>query len=325
MRHELSPEAEKAIDRAAKLLALAQHNNNEHEAAAAMDAALRILEAYNLDMALVERRKGEGVHTGTKRDDATKGGGLYKWQRTVWEYTAHMNFCRYFSIKGLRAGSKYENRVVGAPVNVRSTTMMAEYLVSTIERIAVEWVRDVYPEGTSRFIRDAIAYREGMADRIATKLWNARNERTEADRRRAEEQAASHSPSTPGMSIALVDVIQSEEDLNSDYLYGNEPGTHARWRAERKAKQLVAAGLEAEAMARRDMAEAADPALRLARERREAKEEAERAVAYEKLVRQAGRRRQPAARSHTYFDGYARGADVGIDLQVTDDKKHRIA
>lgn len=66
MRHELSPEAEKVIDRAAKLLA--QHNNNEHEAAA-MDAALRILEAYNLDMALVERRKGEGVHTGTKRDE----------------------------------------------------------------------------------------------------------------------------------------------------------------------------------------------------------------------------------------------------------------
>lgn len=129
-QRELTPEAEKAIDRIQKLLALARNNDNEAEASLAMEAAQRMLEAHNLDMALVERKAGGA--SGQKREDQKTGGGLYKWQRTVWEHTAILNFCRYQSIRGLAKGSKYENRIIGSQVNVLATNVMGDYLQQTI-------------------------------------------------------------------------------------------------------------------------------------------------------------------------------------------------
>lgn len=118
-QQELSPEALTAIDKVAKLLAVAKSSTHEGEIANAMSLAMKILEDYGLDMALVERRKGEGgAPAHSARQDTAKGGGLYKWQRKVWKDVAELNSCVYFSIRGLARGSKYENRLVGRTENV---------------------------------------------------------------------------------------------------------------------------------------------------------------------------------------------------------------
>lgn len=315
---QLTAEAEKAIDRVTKLLALAKNNDNEAEATSAMDAAMRILEAYNLDMALVERRSGQS--SARKREDQKTGGGLYKWQRTLWENVATLNFCRYAALKGLTAGSKYENRVIGSNVNVLSTTLMADYLQATIERLAAQWVRDHYAPGKSRFIRDAIAYREGMADRIAERLRSKRWEREEEERR-----ARAAMPKGDGTALVLADVIHAEQDANDDVYHGLEPGTHATWRAERDARIAAANAAHAAVMAARNEREAADPALKAKRVAEEAaqkvKDEAENAKYWAKQGKKEYKYREPKVRSHTYYAGHRDGADISLDKQVEDRKQ----
>lgn len=321
----LTPDAEKAIDRAAKLFALAKNNDNEAEATSAMDAAIRILEAHNLDVAMIERRSGTGK--ALKREDKRTGGGLYKWQRTLWKYVAELNFCRYVAIRGLTAGSKYENRVVGSQVNVLSTTLMGEYLQQTIERLAAQWVRDNYAPGTSRFISDAIQYREGMADRIASRLWDLRNERAEAQKRERDAM-----PRGDGTALILADVVDAENDANDDVLHGLEPGTHARWREERNVRRAKAEAEAKRILDEREAAEAADPRLKAKREAEEAKAqakaEAENAAWWRKQRNRksysyretaADRRRQ----SEGYRAGSAAGHDISLDRQVDDQRGSR--
>lgn len=324
----LTPEANKAVDKIMKLLALSRGNSNENEAASALDAAMRIAEAYNLDMALVERSAKDGAKSGhVRREDQRTGGGLYKWQRTVWEQVAQLNFCRYFAIKGLNAGSKYENRMVGSPVNVVSATVMAEYLVDTIERLAAQWVKDTYPAGTSRFISDAIKYREGMADRIGHRLQDMRWKRQEEEEAKAKAEAAERAkhPDNTGTAIVLKEIVQNEEDLNNDFLQGLEPGTHAKWRHEREMRRANAEARAAEVLRLRDEQEANDPSLKEARLAQEAKDKAKADKEWAEYLKRHSRKsytyRETAEdrrrSSWAYQDGYRDGSNVGLDRQVT--------
>lgn len=323
MDQQLTQEAEKAIDRVTKLLALAKNNDSEAEASAAMDAAMRILEAYNLDMALVERRAGKT--SARKREDQKTGGGLYKWQRTLWGQVATLNFCRYSSIKGLQKGDKYENRVIGSNVNVLSTTLMADYLQAAIERIAAQWVKDNYAPGTSRFIRDAIAYREGMADRIAGRLANLRYER-EQEAKRAQDAM----PRGDGTALVLMDVVCAEQDANDDLLDGLEPGTHAEWRAKNTARRAAADAQARAVMEERDEREEANPQLKAERVAKEAAQAEKAAEENEKWWAKNGHKyrareqKGPQHRSHTYHDGYQAGKDVNLDRQIEDGANSRL-
>jgi hypothetical protein len=324
---ELGAEAVAAIERIGKLLALARDKRgNEAEAQNAMDAALKLLEKHNLDMALVERAKGQGTHA--KRDDKTSGGGLYKWQRTIWQSVAKLNMCHYISLRGLEKGSKYENRLIGRPENVLSAKLMAEYLQDTVERLAAEWVRDEYPQGTSRFIKEAVIYREGMAARLDERLWWMRHEREE----KAREQKAEAFKAAGGENalVVLTDVIQDEADLNNDYLRGLEPGTtkarrlerdaiYQKWRLENEQKQkahearmLVDPNYAAEWRLNQQIAENE-------RKREEAKA-SRRTYSYRTRETEEDRRR-----SHSAFSrGYDRGKDIGLDQQVGKSDTKRI-
>jgi hypothetical protein len=191
-------------------------------------------------MAMVGKTMAGSGDSHTKRDDKTTSGGLYKWQRTVWKQTAELNFCVHIAIKGQAKGAKYENRVIGSPVNVLATRLMAEYLQETIERVATEWAID---QGyKSRYVSEAIQYREGMAERIAERLANLQWERMQKARKeKAEREAAQRHPASAssGTSIVLVDIAENESDLNNDFLRGWEPGTTGRRKAEGKAKTAV--------------------------------------------------------------------------------------
>jgi hypothetical protein len=182
MTQELSPEAAKAIATVEKLLRLAGKNTNEHEAAAATAKAMGLLAAYNLDMSVIEQGGGEKA----ARTDEKMRGGLYHYQRNLWEAVAKLNFCLYWNQyvrdpnKKVRrknrwtgasevhtGGRTFQHRVVGRQVNVISTRNMAEYLQGTIERLTRE---KLHGDGSQFFTKWAMSFREGIADAVITRI-----------------------------------------------------------------------------------------------------------------------------------------------------------
>lgn len=225
-QHELSPAALRAIDLATKLFET--RGCTEEEAQARTAKAMELLAAHNLDMlALGTSAKG------AQRSDKTRKGGLYQWQRDLWKAVAELQFCVYFSKRGVEKGQTYEHRVVGRHENVIVAELMADYLQQTIERYTKERATE---SGYNIFAREMIAFREGMADRLVERLNILRRERLEEDKRKQREaQATARHSAAPGTALILADVIQSEGDLNNDYIRGWEPGTTAAKRAAQAA------------------------------------------------------------------------------------------
>lgn len=314
--------SDKVIERIKKLLALANNNPNEAEASAAMAKANEILEAYNLDMSILG-----GTDKG-KRADTKKTGGLYSWQRRLWESVAKLNFCHYVSLKGLTKGSQYEHRIIGSHANVIATELMAKYLQDAIEKMAQRWSKDVGYK--SVFVREAIAFREGMTRTISERLEQRRTEIVTAARKEAEERkrnAARHDVDPGTTALTILDVISSEEDFNNDYLNGYEMGTTARLRAEQEARTAAFYAEWDRKIKERDAAEAANPALkaaRLERERRETEKwnaEYKKTYAKQRAYTSTPRERAPTAEERrsqmpSFRDGRAAGQKVGIDTQI---------
>lgn len=308
---------DKLIERMKKLLALATNNDNEHQATAAMAKLQELLEAHNLEMADLGK-SGKGA----QRSDTKKTGGLYSWQRKLWQSVAKLNFCHYFSLRGLTKGSVYEHRLVGSHANVVATEMMAQYLQETVERLAQQWAKDNFYR--SVFVREAIAYREGMAARICERLEQRRRDQVSKARQEAEERkrdAAHANMPVTGNALTIIDVISSEEDFNNDYLQGWEMGTTARNRAESEARMAAW-------RAKREAEEAAKSPEQKAREAAEAKRQLDKWAA-EDAKRQARRNKTPPKPRYrkatpeeermnlgSYYEGRRSGDTVGIDTQV---------
>jgi len=319
------------IEKVKKLLKLADNNQNEHEAAVATAKAMELLAAHNLDMSTV---KGSGK----QRADQKRKGGLYAWQRDLWKAVAELNFCMYWSIPGMRRGDTYKHRVLGSTANVASVEVMADYLQSTVERLAQEWARG---RGfKSVFVRDAIAYREGMAARLVERLQQIRKERLEEDeRKKREETARSRHPGAAPTSNALVlaDVMESEQDLNNDYIMGYPPGTSARNRAEANARRVAAQVAAEEALHKQKEWEEANPEEAAAKR---AKEEADRKEWWENYLKKnkprkgrtkeyTPRSRKPTAAEQraglrSFSEGHADADEIGLDDQIDGDKTKRI-
>lgn len=304
----LSPEAIAIIEKVQKLLALAGNNPNEHEAAAASSKAMELLNAYNLDMLIVERAQKTGSG---KRSDTKLAGGLYKWQRSLWEEVSKLHFCMYWSIKGMTKGSSYEHRVLGRQENVIGTKVMAEYLQQTVERIAREWAGDP----VRYFAKPTISFREGMATRLCERLAKLQREKM-ADGKRS----ASNGP--PGTALVLADVAQSETDANYDHLYGQG------WSARRRAAQAAA---DAEYVKQRAAAEAWQKANPEEYAQQQA-EAARRSEEYWKKEARNAKRRKGVVRmgpsykgdSDAYWAGRDRGDEISLNRQVDQNDTRRI-
>lgn len=322
---------ESILRRIRALLALGSNNPNEHEAAAAAQKAMELMEQHNLDAATLGTETSSSTFGERKQDFVA--GGLYGWQRNIWKAVAELNFCMYWAEKGLKKGDKYQHKLLGSPTNVLSTQLMAEYLQQAIERLAKVKAKD---GGYNVFCREMIAYREGAAQNVITRLNQLRWERLEADRKKAAEEKARQSHpgyASSGTGLVLASVIQSEADYNNDYINGYEPGFTARNRAEWEAK-VAARQAEHE----RRMAE--DPeyaeAYNKAAEERTANNEAWWA---EQARKDEARRRRNAGRDgydengykyryrnatpeeeranlRTYREGYDKGGSISLHQQV---------
>lgn len=339
---EMDEGTRKAIGTIEKLMRLAGNNPNEAEAASALAKAQELLTAYNLDMAIIEQHSGEKA----KRLDEQVAGGMHKYQRSLWQHIARLNFCMYWTQKtAVKEGSyqakrgrkfTHEHRVVGRQVNVVMTKNMAFYLDQTIERLCREMLGS--ERSMQYYSRDAVAFREGIADRVIEKIRERRNEmldKEEADRAEAARRASATGLST-STAMTIASMAELEREANDDFLYGEgytarRKAREAEWQAQWKERR------EQEAVARA-AAEAAHAAWAAAHPEEAAKEAAKerareraRAKADERKANRPGRRyrfRQTTEDmrrdSGAYHKGYAKGESVSIDPQVGDGTQRRI-
>lgn len=333
---------EKVTARVQKLLNLAAKNPNEAEAAAATAKAMEMLAAYNLDLSTLE----QGGQADGKREDARVRGGMYEYERELWEGIARINFCLYFTLKKVkwivRAGRDvrsvtFEHKVVGRTVNTASTRVMGQYIQSTIERLC----RERFPVNSQFFTREAVAYREGMADAVMSKLRQRRyDQQTEEGARKKREEDAIRRAARAGVSTAtsltISDVIKSEAEANKEFLYDSEngPGAYAKMKAE-EAEWMAGWEVRRAAAAKaEEEAEALHAAWAAANPEEAAKEEAQRIAALKKASksrprsRSYGRYRAETGREQraglNYFhEGVDKGASISIDPQAGGTSKPR--
>lgn len=314
---------EAVIDKVRKLLALAKGNDNEHQAEAATNKARELLEAYNLDLTIV----GKETNKFAPRDKQKLRGGLYTWQRDLWNITANLNFCKYWYIKGTTAGSRYEHELLGSKANVISTQIMAQYLQDTIERLAREWMMQNRP-GLSIFTKEAIAYREGIASRLVNRMWKLRSDRLREEEERLKAERANNAARGVYTENALVlsDVISTEEDLNDDHLWGWPPGTSARKRKERDARNEELEREAAELLRQQQEYDEAHPEEAAARKAKERADYDARMKAYwakhDKKARPRRMTPEEERRGMRSFDlGYDKGGEISLDKQLAEDKR----
>jgi hypothetical protein len=325
---DLTDEQRKAIDQIEKLLRLAGKNTNQNEAAAATAKAQDLLAKFNLDMSIIEQSSGA---TAGRREDTKFEGGLYHFQREVWEAVAQLNFCFYWNQyswdpnkksmsrrnRRLRAsdseytrslgmgGYTFQHRVVGRTVNVRATKNMADYLLTTIERMA----RERFPEPSQFFTRRAVSYREGLAEAVIGKVFDRRRhllkqeEMTQRDAKRAADKMQREGVST-ATTLTLSSLRKSEHDANVDFIYGE--GTSARWAAE-----------EAERAEAARIADEAHTAWAKANPEEAAKQEEERRKARRRGGGGRASYRDTKERDYgAYYEGQDAGKSISIDPQA---------
>jgi hypothetical protein len=215
---------EKLIERIRKLLALADNNPSESEAAAALERASAIMAEHNLTMAHVDAL-GTGDERIEERFDSENR--RQTWARLIWSAVSELNFCMHYYYTYQREGEfprlrltpdgKYERIplrevdqrfVMGTRANVESTKAMATYLVHAVERLA---------GGPEYGARERHAFKLGCADRLAQRLGDLKWERT-----RAKQQPTAGGSNLP----ALRDVYTAHEIANQEFyakLHGKPP------------------------------------------------------------------------------------------------------
>ncbi|MDB5177510.1 MAG: hypothetical protein JWN75_1178 [Candidatus Saccharibacteria bacterium] len=321
-----------------KLLNLRDKNPNEAEAAAAAAKVQALLEAYNIDMATIEQgNSGSG-----KREEARTSGGMYVYERELWKAIADLNFCVYITTRARVPRLKsqplgptkivFQHRLIGRVVNTRATYAMGNYIQSTIERLC----RERFPANNQFFMREAVAFREGMADKIKVRLWERRRESQREEDRKAQEAAARAKATgiDTAFALTLKDVGNSEEKGNYDFIHGEgawdrREAAHEKWDkeyAERRAAQAKA-DKEAEEAYTAWAAENPEEAAKAEKQRLAKERAAERAR--QRRGGGWGRYRAPDAReqrqSSDYYDqGQEAGAKVSLEPQMDRGETKRI-
>lgn len=328
---EMDEATRKAVSTIEKLLRLAGNNPNEMEATSALAKAQELLATYNLDMAVIEQNSGGKG----KRSDEQIAGGMHKYQRQLWAHIARLNFCMYWTQKNdVKEGSiqakrgrksTHEHRVVGRQINVIATKNMAFYLDQTIERLCREMLGS--ERSMQYYSRDAVAFREGVADRVIEKIRERRRNMIREEEAKAAEaarraSAAGYSTST---AVTLSSLERSEREANDDFLYGEgytarQKAWEAEWEAQKEAREKAQREAEEAHLAwvRANPKEAAREAAK------EAAREKARERAWEKRRYRFRQTAEDMRRdSGAYHMGYEKGESVSIDTQIGKDGAQR--
>lgn len=329
----LTDEQRKGLDTVEKLLRLAGKNPNEHEAAAATAKAMAMLADLNLTLASVDE-SGEG---GGRRAEEKLVGGFYEFERDLWARIAELNFCLCWHQKSwvprppttARKADLIQDpfrrthilrgqfKVIGRMHNIAATRAMAEYLLGTIERLTRQRLHeDGVTEKINTQLRSrwAVSFREGIAERIAEKLWDRRQEQIADERRAAREQAerAAREAGMAGAStetaVTLSTLRVTEKDANMDFIMGEG------WSAQQRYARAESARKAREAREQYTRWAAEHPEE--ARKQEEEQRKAERKRSSRTYSEPQGKARDWGA----YRAGREVGESVGIDRQAPERK-----
>lgn len=325
---------ENLIDKIGKLLAKAAGTKNEIERDLFNAKAMQLIEDNNLSMAAIEI--GGNSSKAAKRTDEKLAGGLYQWQRDLWEAVAKLNFCMYFNVytfdkdkvskywarkyggvanvpDNKKGGFKFQHRLVGRVINVESTKVMAQYLEQAIEVALKDNMSEQH-----LFSEWANGFRVGAADEVILKLVRRRREieRDEKEKELAREaEARKHSAEGYSISrtLTLAGVKEAEEIANYDFMNGD--GAWAR-KLERRAK--LAAQVAKEEKRHAEWA-AANPEEAMAQEEKRRKE----ARKYDRTPWNYGTGKSKYDKSG-YNTGSLAGSKIGIDQQMSSGAKRKL-
>lgn len=339
------------LSRVRKMLAFANDKRgNENETANAAALAQQIIAEYGLELAQLESHTATAADTSRGKVQHDRA-AMYAYQRGLMEGIAKTHFCRYFTTE-IYAESFGKMRKVkrhvllGRSINVQAATMIYDYLVDTMDRL-LPW------QGTDKRGREALLWLEGCSARLVERLAEKRREmQRESEAKRREDEVRSRHPgaTSSGTALVLADAYSSEDDFNSDFLAGLEPGTTARRRCEAQAVQMTRAAdidrrtaeLKAQGInddlvfylargysmedAKRWTTPAQEVAIKVSRpetdaqrRKREQKAENEQYRRHRQYERNTRRTRETA-----YQAGHAKGVDIGLNQQVSGTDKKRI-
>lgn len=308
----------------AKLLQLGHKNPNLEEAASALQKAQDLALALNLDIAAI----GATADEGTRKQEKVRG-GFYDHQVWVWQEVSELNFVLYFPDGGwnerkvrswknpdgswnYRTERKWEKRhgLVGRQHNIVATKAMATYLEAAVERLVMERLGN---DNRQRYSNWAVSFRKGAILDICGRLRERRQEIIRTEEAKAEEAAARAAAGAASTSTAmsLASFAQTETDANLDERHGWPPGTAARHRAERVAKQAARAAAQREAEAEYVRWAAAHPAEAA---KMEAKRKAEEAKREAREARSGGSYWKNVDWS-AFRGGESAGRKIGLDPQ----------
>jgi len=155
------------IDKIRKLLAMAEGNENEAEAALFAEKAAAMLAAHNLSMAdVAEEEKGD------ISESEWHTMYLDPWRRRIIRSAAMLYFCDIFLRKWYdKEGHRMRDGVVivGRPHNVFIAKEMADYLINTTMRLAISYSKETESQvRTQRGMR--LAFERGCGERLAVRL-----------------------------------------------------------------------------------------------------------------------------------------------------------
>lgn len=177
---------DKVLDRIRKLLKLAQDSGaTESEAAAAMGKVQEILAAHNLDMS--------EVNLDTEEDEQIQGhrgretGKNNTWETHIFAGAADLNFCSYYTSRVFHGNTikKLVHITVGKSINVTASELLAEYLVSTVNRMAKDFSKTEEAKFAALIADTSVAmaahrYRQGMAIKLRRRMIDLKEQRSKS-------------------------------------------------------------------------------------------------------------------------------------------------
>src|SRR5262245_5898314 len=332
------------VDKIHKLMQLTpERGASEAEAALAAGHVQRLLAEHNLSMATVEASGGNSGEAGKRERGEIKRRQVYRWQRTLMESIATLNYC-HLTLRWIeksntsRTFNGYE--LIGRAANVATASHTFEYLIEVIERLARA---DVGRDPTQFFTKYAHSFKEGCSDRLCESLRDKYHALAREARERAEAAKKASANHSAGELITLDDVERNETDLNNDFRHGWAPGTTALNRAkadaestyrtaERRSKKeaLIAEGVPADVaewmswgysreradeMVKPEPIKTETDAQRRKREERERRDSDRFWRSYEAKQEREARRLDQTG----YRRGQEAGKTVGLDPQVKRD------
>lgn len=149
---------QKIIDKIAKLLALAE-SQNEHEAAVAAARAQALMEKHRIDVAMLAQEEetpfediAEELFEGGQKKVAT-------WKKVLLNGICKANSCKCFARKGYRTTDRY---IVGTASNRATVAYFYKYLCGEIDRLTAKH------KGAGR--RWITSFRYGAAEMISKRM-----------------------------------------------------------------------------------------------------------------------------------------------------------